>query len=362
MKLQYLLFALFLLPLCSCGGHHNASVSQNDSTTEARLLAITKNDGYTLVEVADPWNEGKVLDRYVLIPRGNRPDTLPEGTVIEVPLRSAVVYSSVHTFGLEMLGAEDAVTGVADAQYFSKLPNEKVVDIGSALSPSIEKLITLAPEAILLSPYQNSGFGDVAHTSIPIIQMADYMENTPLGRAEWLKFLGLLFGKEHEADSVYNEVAAKYMDLAQKVEKDGSRRPKVLTEQLTSGVWYVPGGRSYMAHLLHDAGGEYPWSADTSTGSVPLSVEEVLATAGDADIWLLRTYGYDESRKNMLTASDLYRHFKPFTSGGIYGCNTAATNIFDIMAFRPDSVLGEYVRVLHPGMLPGEPKFFHKVD
>lgn len=165
--------------------------------------------------------------------------------------------------------------------------------------------------------------------------MADYMENTPLGRAEWIKFLGLLFGREQEADSIFTYVSAKYDAMRAIVAQSSDAKPKVLTEQLTSGVWFVPGGDSYMSHLLQDAGANYPWAEDKSTGSLQLNVEQVLTKAGDADVWIVRTYGYDESRDNMLTASDMYRHFKAFNDDGIYGCNTATSNIFDILAFRP---------------------------
>lgn len=357
----YLVAILISLCLFSCSRPEAGNDPKGGSITEASLLNIVPGNGYNVVEVADPWNPGKLLDRYVLVPRGVRPDSLPEGTVIEVPLRSAVVYSSVHSTGIAMLGASGAISGVTDAQYFSSLPNDSVVDLGSSLSPSIEKLITLAPDAILLSPYQNSGFGEIATAGFPIVQMADYMENTPLGRAEWMKFLGLLFGREAEADSVFTAVADRYNSLKAKVEASGERHPKVITEQLTSGTWYVPGGKSYMAHLLRDAGADYPWADNASTGSLPLNVEQVVAKASDADIWLLRTYGYDETRENMLVASSMYRYLKPFSEYAIYGCNTAEYNIFDLMAFRPDSVLGEFVSIFHPSVSSRSPLFYHKV-
>ncbi len=359
--LHYIIIIIALAFFASCKDNRVETQEKGERTACAKLLNIVDGKGYIVVEVSDPWNSGKLLDRYVLVARGSEVDSLPEGTKIKVPLTSAVVYSSVHTYGIEAIGAENAVTGVADAQYFSKLPNEKVVDIGPSLSPAVEKVIQLAPQAIILSPYQNSGFGDIARTGIPIVQMADYMENTPLGRAEWIKFLGLLFGREHQADSMYEAVSARYEKLRGKVAESAEKKPRVLTEQLTSGVWYVPGGDSYMAHLLQDAGGDYPWKNDKSTGSLQLNIETVLAEAGDADVWIVRTYGYDETRDNMLAASELYRHFKAFRADGIYGCNTAATNIFDIIAFRPDSVLAEYAGILHPALVDTQPRFFKRI-
>lgn len=352
------LFALFL---ASCKSAESDNAAKGEYITEASLLDVSEGDGYTLVKVYDPWNRGKQLDSYVLVPRGTSPDSLPEGTRIEVPLQSAVVYSSVHGTGIAMLGASDAISGVTDAQYFTPLPNDKVVDLGSSLSPSVEKLLTLSPDAILLSPYQNSGFGEIATLGVPIVQMADYMENTPLGRAEWMKLLGLLFGKREKADSIFNAVSRRYNDLRVKVQSSASHRPKVITEQLTSGVWYVPGGNSYMANMLRDAGADYPWSDDKSTGSLQLNIEQVLSVAPDADFWLVRTFGYDETKENMLAASPMYRYIKAFDNDGIYCCNSARTNIFDLIAFRPDSVLSEYVSIFHPSLIDHAPQFFQKV-
>lgn len=154
--LHYLILILSFSFIAACNRSEHATQSQSEQIEQAKLLNIVESNGYTAVEVSDPWNSGKLLDRYVLVPRGEAVDSLPEGTKIEVPLTSAVVYSSVHTYGIDALGASEAVTGVADAPYFSQLPNDKVVDIGSSLSPSIEKLIELSPQAIILSPYQNS--------------------------------------------------------------------------------------------------------------------------------------------------------------------------------------------------------------
>lgn len=355
------IISILCLGLMSCS-HPSAQTSPRDGIIqEASFLKIYKYDGYTKVEVADPWNYGKLLDTYLLVSPEADIDTLPRGTIIRVPLHRAVVYSSVHTTGMEMLEASDAVAAVADGEYFSTLPNPDVVDIGASLSPSIEKLIAVAPDAILLSPYQNSGFGEVQSLGVPLVQMADYMETTPLGRLEWLKFLGLLFGQEQKADSAFEAISTRYKELRDKVAAAGEKSPKVITEQLNSGTWFVPGGNSYMAHMLRDAGADYPFSDNASTGSVPLSIEEVMTRAADADFWLIRTYGYEETRGNLLSASTLYRHLKPFAQDAIYGCNTAQTNIFDLMAFRPDSVLAEYVSIFHPSLSTSKPKFFKKI-
>ncbi len=363
MKTNFL-YILIIALLCSCSGEQKSLTEGVDECPQAQLLSLTRHDGYTLAEVQDPWNDGKLLDRYVLVPADA--DTygmnLPDGTLLRVPLTSAAVYSSVHGRGFDEVGARSVITGVCDADYFpASLLDSAVVDLGPSLSPSVERMRALAPQAIVLSPYQNSGFGEVALTGIPIVQMADYMETTPLGRAEWIKFIGELTGRRHQADSIYSAVSEEFNRLRDMAAAAASPRPKVLTEQLTSGVWYVPGGASYMAHLIADAGGDYPWASDTHTGSLQLDVERVMAQASDADVWLIRTYGYMESRPNMLQASGLYRHFKAFDSG-LYGCDSKVSPIYDVMAFHPEVVLADFIAIFHPDAGLPQPVFYKKID
>lgn len=363
--LMAITFFTLLKMLTSCAAEHTASApSGADECPEAELLSLTRHDGYTVAEVNDPWNAGKLLDRYVLVPTGA--DTagmaLPPGTLLRVPLTSAAVYSTVHGRGFDELGARGAITGVCDAEYFASMGlDSSVVDLGPSLGPSVERLRLLAPQAIVLSPYQNSGFGEVALAGIPIVQMADYMETTPLGRAEWIKFIGELTGRRAEADSLYAAVSEEYCRLREVAAAAESPRPKVLTEQLTSGVWYVPGGASYMARMIADAGGEYPWADDAHTGSLQLDIERVMARAADADIWLLRTYGYTETASNMLQASGLYRHFSAFPSG-VYCCDSKASPIYDVMAFHPEAVLADFIAIFHPDAALRQPVFYNKID
>ena len=250
---------LAVLVLAGCG---------REKKIESELLGIEEKDGYTLVTVRDPWKAGQTLHRYALVPRDKPlPDGLPDATVIKVPLRSAVVYSDVYARPIVELGCGNAIVGVLDAQYFKTpevvagLKSGKISDCGSSMSPSTERIVSAAPEAIFLSPMQNSGYGAIGNMGIPIVEMADYMESTPLNRARWIEFIGLLFGKSGQAAKVYAQVAKDYAAVKAVAQK-ADKHPMVISEYAINGVWYVPGGKSYKASLYADAGAAYPWAAD----------------------------------------------------------------------------------------------------
>ncbi|MDE6528116.1 MAG: ABC transporter substrate-binding protein, partial [Muribaculaceae bacterium] len=225
----------------------------------------------------------------------------------------------------------------------------------------IEAVVALSPDAILLSPFENAGHGVLAQTGIPIIECADYMESTPKGRAEWVKFLGLLYGCGAQADSIYRDVAAAYDTIVSRVAQCDAPRPVVLTEMLTDGYWFVPGGGSYMARLLQDAGAEYPWSNDRSTGSLQLDFSSVYARAADADFWLIRTYGHDLTLDDMRSVYLLNSQFKAFKEGNVYVANTAEVPLFEEFPFHPEKLLEEYARIFHPDVAGESLRYFHRV-
>ena len=276
-----LLATLLLLTSCfrSGRGADNVLNQQDSVITAAKLLSIQRTPQYTVVTVGDPW-KGGVLHRYVLVPHDSTlPDDMPDGTVVRTPVKNALVYSSVHTSLLRELHALDAVKGVVDSQYFidqdiiDGVKAGSIADCGNSMNPTVEKVIDMQPDAILLSPYQDASYGQIASLDIPIIECADYLEYDPLGRAEWVKFYGELVGKREEADSLYDAVVKAYNDVKEKAAA-ADNRPTVVTEMVINGVWNVPGGQSYMARILNDAGGRYLWAVParwplTSTRCLP---------------------------------------------------------------------------------------------
>lgn len=358
------IFIAIFLVACNGGSTTQVEVEGDTLTTHAQLLTIKDCGGYTLVDVENPWKEGALLKRYALVHRDSAmpKNLMAKAEVVRVPVKSALVYSSVHAGAFDELGSVDVVTGIVDAEYY-KIPqivegvkNGTVVDAGNSMAPTIEKIVELSPEAILTSPFQNAGHGAIEKLGITIIECADYMETTPLGRAEWIKFLGLLVGKADVANAIYDEVVNKYNTLSAKV-KGVENKPTVISEMLIDGVWFLPGGRSYMAQMFADAGAAYPWGDDKSTGSLQLDFATVYDKAYNADYWIIKNYEPNFSLASLESRYPLNKKFDAFSKGGVYVINTVETSFFEDFPFHPEMLLQEYIQLFHPETFEGERNF-----
>lgn len=364
--MKNLVIILSFLLLVACGNSKKTDNAEGNALNleYAKGIVITDHGKYITAEVKNPWKDGALLQTYILVPRDKElPKGLPEGTIVRIPIKRALVYSSVHCNVIhELTRSYNSIAGVCDAQYF-KIPaivdgvkSGKVADCGNSMSPTIEKVVELNPDAILLSPFQNSGYGALTATKIPIIECADYMEQSPLGRAEWIKFFGLLFGHEEHAESIFLGVKNKYLEL-KKITANCERRPKILTETITNGVWYVPGGKSYMARMISDAGGDFPWKDTDSSGSIPLDFSKVFEKAYDADIWLIKTFANDASLDDIANIDSRNVQFEAFKSNNILVCNTATSPLFEEFPFHPDRLLEEFIAIFHPELIK---EYHHK--
>lgn len=366
-----LFFISVVLVLSSCFRGSDSAIktleTQDSVIHAAKLLSMQREAGYTIATVADPW-KGGVLHRYVLVPRDSvLADHLPEGTLVRTPIQQALVYSSVHTSLLNELGSIGVVRGVVDKQYFIDsvivhgIAQGSITDCGNSMNPTVEKVIDMQPDAILLSPYQDASYGQIASLDIPIIECADYLEYDPLGRAEWIKFYGELVGKRDEADSLYNSIVAAYNDMKQKA-ADADSHPTVVTEMVISGIWNVPGGQSYMARIIHDAGGRYLWADDKNTGSLPLDFNQVLAVAQNADYWFIKWTNIT-TLKDLQGAYDLNKEMDAFKNKRVYVCDTDKTRFFDRIPFHPEVLLREFAAILHPELFPDyKNQLYHHID
>ena len=368
------LFGLFiLLTLFSCNGHMSRLLGDCDSIPfkYATLPSIVEYDDYTVVNIENPWKDGKALHTYVLVPRdAELPVHLPKGTVLRTPLEHAVVFTTVHSSLLMSLDCKDRIAGVADLKYI-KIPwiqeqvaAGKIVDCGDGMSPVIEKIIDLHPDAILLSPFENSGgYGKLEDIDIPLVECAEYMEVSPLARAEWMRLYGLLFGCREKADSLFEVVEKSYNALKQKTHQKGPGR-SVLVDKQVGSVWYVPGGRSTIGQMIKDAGGQYPWADDEHSGSLSLPFETVLENASDTGVWMFR-YDNDEpiTLEQLLAEKEGYGMFGAFRTGEVYGCNTRTSLFYEETPFRPDWLLQDFIHMLHPEIQGLEPlRYYQKVD
>lgn len=352
--------------LCSCSKPaQEPPVGQGFA--HSNLLSMDTVGGYPRVRILDPWGKTDYLGSYILVPQE---DSVPSeltnlGTIVRVPIQNALVHSSVHVAAIHTLtGSYDAITGVLDAPYYqidsirNAIANGTVIDCGTSQAPTAEAVIGLEPEVVILSPFMNAGHGILTTLGMPIIECADYMEPTPLGRAEWIKLFGMLTGTESKADSLFEAEHERYETLRAMV-ANCDEKPKIISEIPQSGVWFVPGGKSYMALLFKDAGATYPWADNESSGSLQLDFAQVYEKAHDASVWLIRSYGDTETiLKSMENAPEI--GIDAWTEGNIYVCDTSTSSLYSDFPFEPSLFLKELVNILHPGMLEDSTLLYFK--
>lgn len=353
------------LLLTACGGRGKTasdSASGEPITLQyAENLTLAEYPDYMVATLRNPWDTLQTLHTYILVDKEKPlPSGLPEGTVVRTPLSQAVVYSSVHCSLLQQLDALQSIGGVCDLKYI-RLPEIQegfrkgsIADIGDGMSPDIERIIDLHPDAILLSPFENNGgYGRIEKLDVPIIECADYMETSALGRAEWMRFYGLLFGKRQQADALFAEVESSYNALKAQVAAL-SIAPSVISELKDGSAWYVPGGKSTPARLYADAGAHYIFASDGHSGSVPLSFETVFDKGENAEFWLIK-YNQATEKTYQELAQDYapYTGFRAFKEKNIYACNSGKVPFYEESPFHPDWLLKDLIKIFHPTLLEG---------
>ena len=418
MKKLYILLcgatAALLMAACQ-GGKTAAADAEAGDTLEmkyAKLLTIVKHgDGeeasgvaegidyqYAEALIANPWKAGTMLHRYILIPKGKEGDKTVAmlarrrstgarctTDTVRTPVEKSAVFIAPHCQLMYELGCQQAIRGVCDLDYIN-IPDVKkraalsgntsaqnpIVNCGSSMAPDIERIIALKPEAILLSPFENSGgYGKLDKLHIPIIEAADYMESSPLGRAEWMKFYGMLFGNEEgksngisgscepKADSLFAKIEKEYLSL--KAQAAGyTKGLSILTERKTGNVWYVPGGQSTIGILLKDANARYIFEDDQHSGSLAMSPEQILAKGKQVDVWAFKYFGGAPlSQAQLLQEYDGYKALAAFSRGNIYQVDTSTVPYFELTSFHPELLLREFIILAH-GERFGKLRFYKK--
>jgi iron complex transport system substrate-binding protein len=267
------------------------------------------------------------------------------------------VFTTVHCSLLTTLGLGERIAAVADLKYI-KIPYVQqrvreghIADCGGGMNPTVERIIDVKPDIIMLSPFENSGgYGKLEDIDIPLVECAEYMEPSPLARAEWMKFYGLLFGEYDKADSLFQVVDQHYQTLKTQAAKAG-KGCEALIDKMVGSVWYVPGGCSTLGQMVRDANGRYPWAADDHSGSLSLPFEAVLEKGGEADVWFYR-YSSDHptNYRELLSEHRGYDQLKACRQRQVYACNVEQTLFYEETPFRPDYLLSDFILLLHPDL------------
>jgi iron complex transport system substrate-binding protein len=364
MKLHLLIFSFALLVLTTGCNSSASKQTQKASTSSlsvryARGFSIRYFEHYKEVTVRNPWDTTRILEKYILVNRNEElPTNLPEGTVVRVPVEKVAVCTAVHAGIWKQIGEISKVKAVCEPNYIELseikegVAKGTIVDLGLATAIDLEKLIAVSPTILIVSPFERSGFGRLEKTGVPVVQDASYMEDSPLGRAEWIKFEAAFSGKEALAETIFSKIEKRYNSLC-KLVSTTKIRPTVFTEMKYGQVWYVPGGNSYMGQFLKDAGANYLWSDHKQAGSIPLSFESVYDKAEKADFWLIKYNNKqsDITYQQLKTDYEPYSNFDAFKKRHIFTVNSGKTAYYDNGPMEPDVILADLVSIFHPELL-----------
>lgn len=344
-----------------------------NAVKHASGLQIYRYEDFSVVKVTNPWPNAEKGFTYVMQQKNAViPDSLSQYITIPVPIQTVVVTSTTHIPSLEMLGVENSLVGFPGTNYISsektraRIDAGKVREAGANESLNPEVMIDLSPDAVVGFSISgdNKTLSTLAQTGTKVLYNGDWTEQSPLGKAEWIKFFGELYGLQEKADSIFNKIEADYTK-AKTLADNTTANPTVLSGAMYQDHWYLPQGGSWGALFMKDAHAEYLWADSDGTGSHTLSFETVLDKAQAADYWI--GPAQFTSLKEMIESNPHYAQFEAFQNGQVYSFanKTGATGgllYYEVAPNRPDLVLKDLVKILHPELLPEyELHFFEKL-
>lgn len=327
--------------------------------------SVTYHGHYKVLTLHNPWRGAEEKFQYLLVQCGAPvPEGYGEIPTIEVPVRSVAALTSTVLPHLHGLGVLERLVAVDRFDYINTMAVREMIDAGelheagTGTGVNTEILIDVDPELIITFAYGNLDYDThpkLIEAGLPVALTAGYMESSPLGRTEWLKVTALFFNQEKRAEAVFGGIADRYAAMAE-LAAGVETRPTVLVGIARRESWRVPGGNSYFARYVADAGGAYVWGDDESTGSIPLSMENVFEVASDADIWLANT-GSWSSAGDILAADERYGSLAAVERGSVYSNNAkvnewGGNDYWETGVANPDLVLADLIQIFHPELLP----------
>lgn len=340
---------------------------------DATGFTVEYHNHYKTISVTNPWKDAKVQFKYVLVQCGTpTPPGFESDQIVQIPARSVIALSTTHLVQLEKIGVLDRLIAVNDFKIVTtpavleKIKQNQITEVGNPSTPNVEKILSLSPDLITSygtgSP-QSDGYAKLIEAGLRVGMVSEYMEPTPLGRAEWIKFLALFFNKEAESEKAYGEVSLRYKKLVEKA-KLAKTKPTVFSGISNKGIWYVPGGNSYMAKLLENAGANYIWSDDRTTGSLNLGAEQVYDRASGAEYWVNGSQSW-KTRSDVIQADSRYQDFLSVKNGNLYS-PIARVNAQDGNDYwqsgtaNPDLILADLLKVFHPELMNDYQFYYYK--
>lgn len=335
----------------------------------AKHFEIGVHENYKSLIIKNPWKEGDTLVSYVLYPKGTTAPTVDWAEFsIPVPIENVVATASPHVGSIALIGEADKITGVADDRYiynqdvYDRIGSGNIAQVGSLQDSNLEILLDLSPDLVMRTGFDNARNEDtrLVEAGIPLSYHVEWMEANLLARAEWIKLVGAFFDKDLETDSIFRHVEREYQQAIDVV-ADIESRPTTMTGTNFKGTWYMPSADSYLTKLILDAGGDYHFKNEKSSGSLPLSFEVVLDEFVDADYWIgLRA----TSLKELEMMDERYSLFKAFQEGNVYTFNrrmsdNGGNDYWETGMTRPDIILKDVVKIFHPELLPEHELYYY---
>ncbi|MDD2381578.1 MAG: ABC transporter substrate-binding protein [Mariniphaga sp.] len=362
-------------------GCHQHQPQESDPVANdyAQNFQIERNEDFTKLTVFNPWGKAKKISlEYYLVERNRSiPDTLAAQSIIRIPVKRVVCLSTTHIAFLDALEEIEAVRGVSGLRYISnstlndRLKREEVVDVGYGQQLNYELIVRLDPDLVMVYGVDSDVTGPVRkleELGIPAIVIGEYLEESPLGKTEWIKFVGALFQKEKEAGVYFNRTEKEYNRLKSMVEANTRRNhvkvPQVMVGSPYRDSWWVPGGKSYLANLIADAGGDYLGKKNSSHESYIISFENALAWASEADYWI--NMGNLGSKKEIMASDQRFGKFRVYNQGKIYN-NIGRMGIhggndfWESGTVNPQRILQDLILIFYPGLVEGELYYYKEI-
>lgn len=345
----------------------------------ARGFSVTYlEDSVRLVTVFDPQQESAAF-RFVLVPRSMSEKDLEETlnrhhvavnewTAIRVPIRGCITMTSLQLSNFTVLDAHSFLCGITstknlfDRDIRERVKERKIVKIGMEGNFDVEKVMAARPDIIFISPFKRGGYENLRETGVTLVPHLGYKELSPLGQAEWVRFVGMFLGRETKADSVFRDIEKRYNRLKQRVKVARlDSLPTVFSGEMHGGNWFAVGGKNYLAQMFADAGAEYILKDDPHSGGVPIDYETMYAQAAHADFWrILNSYHGDFSYEALRASNSRNADFRAFQRRQVIYCNMKQRPYYELAPVEPDVVLADLVAAFHPELMPKDytPTFY----
>ncbi len=375
---NYILVFLLLFVLSSCkrdtkANNHSQEVLPilPQHIEYASGFTIQTYDHYKRIDISSPWPDAQNTFTYILYAKGTPKPTIDfDAKFIQVPIQKLVVTSTTDIPMLEYLDIEHTLIGFPHTEYISsertrvRIDSGKVKELGNNGHLNTELTLEIAPELII--GYSATGdtktYDLLERTGIPVIMNGSWVEQHPLGRAEWIKFFAAFVGKEKTAEEIFVTIKEEY-NKAVALAQNTTKSPTIMSGNMFKDIWHVPGGDSYMARLFKDANTQYLWENTQKTGSIALSFESVFEKAKNAEIWI--GSGMATSLSELEEKNNHYRLFDAFKNKSVYSSalKTGVTGglvYYELGPMRPDLILKDIIHIAHPELLNDYELYFFK--